>query len=381
MAPLIEHQNPPAEDLTVRGALPAGLNGQLLGIGPDFTARHGIVHSIDLHHGRMPRYRSRAIHADAVAERPGLQLTPGPRRPRPDIVADNVVTFGGAILALGNGTLAYELTPDLATLRAVDLGGQSRRLAAFPKHDTVTGELHLLAIAVTGARAHVVVSAGALTRRSRTIDGGPNGVTDLAITADRVVFGADGFVGIAARHDEAAVNWIATGTTAPRLVHAHDAGERIVALVVTPSLERWTLHPASGAIHRDVLNGTPQRSVQLADRLGQMPHFAWTTGDHTVVRHDLNTAETTSHCFQSGHTPSGFAFVADPARADDPDGGWLVGFVHLPSRNETDLVVLDAADIARPAIATVRITRRIPPGLHSTWIPRPQPMTNQGDTP
>jgi carotenoid cleavage dioxygenase-like enzyme len=52
----------------------------------------------------------------------------------------------------------------------------------------------------------------------------------------------------------------------------------------------------------------------------------------------------------------------------DADCGWLVGFVHHASGDETDLVVLDAADITRPAIATVTIPRHIPRRLRSTWI-------------
>ena len=76
-----------------------------------------------------------------------------------------------------------------------------------------------------------------------------------------------------------------------------------------------------------------------------------------------------SHVFRPDRRPGDLAYVADPARRSDADGGWLVGFVHHAPRNETDLVVLDAADIARPAFATVRIPRRIPRGLHSTWIP------------
>ena len=62
-------------------------------------------------------------------------------------------------------------------------------------------------------------------------------------------------------------------------------------------------------------------------------------------------------------------FVADPSRQCDADGGWLVGFLHNASRDHTDVVVLDAADLNRPAIATVRIPRRIARGHHSTWIP------------
>jgi carotenoid cleavage dioxygenase-like enzyme len=348
MAPTIEPSNPPAENLTVRGTLPAGLTGQLIGIGPDVAGRHGVVHSIELNIGRVTRYRSRAVHE----------------------TVGNVITFGGSILALGNGTPAYELTSDLATLCRVDLAGQGRGLAAFPKHDPLTGELHLLAVAATGDQAYVVVSAGALTRRSRPI-AGANRPVDLAITGDHVVFVADGFVGVAARDSDAAINWITTGTAAPLLVHANDAGDSVVALAVTPSLERWTLHPASGAIHRDVLDQTPRRFARLAHHLGEMPQFVWMTGDHTVDKHDLGTAKSTSHRFHPERTPSDFAFVADPARADNADGGWLVGFVHQAPRNETDLVVLDAADVALPPIATARIPRRIPRGLHSTWIPRP----------
>ena len=44
-----------------------------------------------------------------------------------------------------------------------------------------------------------------------------------------------------------------------------------------------------------------------------------------------------------------------------------VGICGLPVRAP----IKDAADIARPAIATVRIPQRIPRGLHSTWIPSP----------
>ena len=51
------------------------------------------------------------------------------------------------------------------------------------------------------------------------------------------------------------------------------------------------------------------------------------------------------------------------------DGGWLVGFVHDDNRNEADLIVLDAAAIDHPPVATVAIPRRIPYGLHGTWIP------------
>ena len=97
-------------------------------------------------------------------------------------------------------------------------------------------------------------------------------------------------------------------------------------------------------------------SVDFATLKGEvpLPCIAYWRQRHFIVVYEI-TKET--------------VYVADPAQPSDADGGWLVGFVHHASRNETDLVVLDAADIARPPFASVRIPRRIPCGLHSTWLP------------
>ncbi len=337
-------------DLVVRGALPSGLSGRLLGIGSEPGVDGGVVHSIDLDAGRCISYRNWRVVTDAVAS--------------------NFIHFGGSILALGEGTVAYELASDLGTLRRVDLAGQHRGLSAYPKRDPITGDLHLLAVAADGAQAHVIVSSGALTRASRPIIGAPGLVRDLALTRDRVVFVTDGFVGVASREGDAHITWVGTGIDAPCLVHAHDAGDTIVVHTLTPSLERWTLDIASAAVHRGVLDPTPRRFARTSDRpVDAAPRFLWTTGDGTADKHDLATTSCLHHIFEPHRLPGDLVFVADTARPSDADGGWLVGFVQHASRDETDIVVLDAADIARPAIATVRIPRRIPLGLRSTWIP------------
>jgi carotenoid cleavage dioxygenase len=299
-----------------------------------------------------------------------MDLSPGPRNSGPDIVASNIVAVGGSILALGDGSLAYELTADLETVRRVDLAGQSRGLAAYPKRDPATGDLHVLAIAATGAQEHVVVSCGALTRTSRSIAGAPQRIKELAITRDSVVFATDGFIGVTSRDGDAHTKWITTGVAAPYLVHAHDVGNTVVLHAVTPALERWTMHAASATIHREVLDQTPRRFGRTRDQpIDTVPRFLWTTGDRTADKHDLATKSSVSHTFRPNRRPGDLVFIADATRDSDADGGWLVGFVHHPAGDETDVIVLDAAHIARPAIATVRIPRRIPRGLHSTWIP------------
>ncbi|MEO7398039.1 MAG: carotenoid oxygenase family protein [Ilumatobacteraceae bacterium] len=339
------------DNLDLRGTLPAAASGRLLG------AHAGVVHSVHLQAGQAPSYRSRQVRAVVGT----------------DTAASDTFVFGGSILAFGHESLAHELSSELDTVRSVDLAGQSRRLSACPKHDPITGDLHLLAATADGTQAHVLVSSGALTRRSRLLLDAPNEVADLAITRDHLVFVADGFVGVTSRDSEARIIWIPTGVDAPVPVHAHDNAGAIVMYAITPSLERWTLNIGAATVRRDLLDTAPRRFARTSDhQLDGAPRFLWTIGDGTADTHDLSAGSHVQHDFGQ-RQPGDLVFVPDPARPHDADGGWLVGFIHGASGDGTDLVVLDAADISRPAVAAVRIPRRIPPELHTTWIP----STNQ----
>ena len=363
--------------LHVQGTLPPGLSGRLLAIGPSVDANSsgnaipgaldGMVHSVHLHAGRALSYRSRWVLTTSVAQRLRIDSPPGPRNTGPDIVARNIVAFGGSILALGEGSLAHELSPELDTLRRVDLAGQTRGLAAFPKRDPITGGLHILTVAPTGTQAHVVVSFGALTRTSRNLDDAPAQITDLVITRDRVVLAADGYIGLMPRGADTHTTWISTGLESSRLVHAHDVGDRVVVHAMTPSLERWTLQASSVTLHREVFDQKPRHFARTSDHpLDGAPRFLWTAGERTVDKRDLDTMNLLRTVGRSGQ-PGDLVFVDDATRPDDADGGWLVGFAHGQAPDETDLVVLDAANLA--PIASVRIHRHIPYAANSTWVP------------
>jgi len=364
-------------ELHVNGNLPAGLSGRLILIGPapdadssgirSPDASAGMVHSVLLRAGAAISYRSRWVLTHTVAQRYGIAFPPGARNTGPDIVATNIVAFGGSLLAFGDGCLAHEFTPELDTLRRVDLAGHSRRLAAHPKSDPITGGLHLLTVGPTGTQAHVVVSSGALTRTSRVLGDAPTPIPDLAITRDRIVLAAEGFIGVLPRRAEAQTTWVSTGLDSAVLVHAHDVDDSVVAYVITPSLERWTLRSSSATMNREVLDRTPRRSARLSDHdADSTPQFLWTTAKRTVHKLDLHGTKHVRHVFRSGQ-PGDLEFVRDAARPTDADGGWLVGLVHDLHQKETDLVVLDAADLA--GIAAIRIPRHIPHVVRSTWIP------------
>jgi carotenoid cleavage dioxygenase-like enzyme len=375
--------------LRVEGTLPLSLSGRLLGIGPNPEggdpsnartphANDGMVHSLHLQEGRAISYRSRRVITDTDADAHRLELNPSPR-PRNN--GPHLVAFGSSILALGDGSLAYEMTSDLDTLRRVDLAGQSRAIASNLKRDPVTGDLHVLAVDASGATAHVVVSSGALTRTRHDLTGPHAPISDLAISRDGIVFAADGFVGFGTRCSDSHVTWIATELNAPNLLSAHDVENTIVVYTLTPALERWALHPASATVHREILDPRPQKFAETSRQSGgqsssqyayDIPRFLWTTTDFGINKHDLITMSTAHHFFERGQ-PGDLVFIADSARSSHADGGWLVGIVHETAADETEVVILDAADITSPPVANIVIPRHIPRGLHVVWIPSTTP--------
>ncbi|HEY4607998.1 MAG TPA: carotenoid oxygenase family protein [Ilumatobacteraceae bacterium] len=349
-------------DLTVHGELPAALSGRLLSIGPASSggADTSVIHCVQLDAGRAVSYESRSVITD-------------------DVAASNLIVFGGSVLALGDGSPAYEVSFDLATVRRVDLAGQSRNLRADATRDPLTGDVHVLADAADGRQAHVVVSAGAFTRTSREICHAGAAIKELAITPDCAVFVADGFVGVAPRSGNSDIVWIATGVSAPALVHADDADDAVVVYAVTPALEKWMVSLSPTRLHREVLDPRPRHFAHATDRtLERRPRYLWSTGDGSVDMHDLVTGRRSNHDFESGSHPGDLVFVADSDRAGDEDGGWLVGVVYHVSGDVTDVVVLDAADIAHTALATIRIPRHTPRMLRSTWVPNPE-RSHEGD--
>ncbi len=341
------------------GRLPAAVSGRLLGI------HEGVLHSVHVHHGREWSYRSHRIQPAGSTDRADLEL----------------IVFGGSILAFSYGHLVEQVSPDLDGLTPVDLAGRSRRLSARPRRDPTNGDVHLVASAPDGSQAHVVVPSGALTRRNRPIVDPPDRVHDLAIAEDHIVFAARGCLGVGARDLETEVHWIPTGIETPALVHAHSSDDSIAVILHTPWLERWEIQLPSMSIARERLDPTPQRIARTNhDLTGTAQPFLWTIGDQTADTYDLVTGRHIKRSFDHGQ-PGDLAFVNDPTRPLDTAGGWLVGFVHDASDRHTELVLLDAADIAGPAVATAHIPRPVPPNLHTTWIPATNAPPRQGDRP
>ena len=86
-----------------------------------------------------------------------------------------------------------------------------------------------------------------------------------------------------------------------------------------------------------------------------------------LYRHDLKTGARGEHRFGPGRVPGEFVFV--PRSADAAEGeGWLIGYVIDAANETTDLVILDAANIAARPVASVHLPHLVPTGFHGNWM-------------
>jgi carotenoid cleavage dioxygenase len=88
-----------------------------------------------------------------------------------------------------------------------------------------------------------------------------------------------------------------------------------------------------------------------------------------VVKVDVGTGATRTHIPPIDDQNSEPVFVADPARHDAEDGGWLLFCAYRARTDTSDLVILDAEAVDAPPVATVHLPRRVPAGFHGAWLP------------
>ncbi len=157
-------------DLTVVGRIPSDLDGAYLrnGPNPEFTPLgsytypledDGMIHGVWIEAGHA-RYANRFVKTAGLRaeERAGHALFGGLMTP---VLVDmallgpdpdptwpfklnpfiNVVKHGGRMLALAEGDLPYEITPELGTVGRYDFAGALPGICAHPKIDPVTGEM------------------------------------------------------------------------------------------------------------------------------------------------------------------------------------------------------------------------------------------------
>ncbi|MTD53461.1 carotenoid oxygenase family protein [Amycolatopsis pithecellobii] len=404
-------------DLPVTGALPPELVGWYLRNGPNprESSAHwfngdGMVHGIRLENGRAAWYRNRWVRTESFgkSEHP-MYNADGTRNLHNSVANTHVVNHAGRTLALVESSLPYEITTDLETVGAYDFDGElADSMTAHPKICPTTGELHFFgygSITTPHVSYYRADAAGKLVVKQPIDVPGLTMMHDFALTADHVVFydlpvvfdktsvgkgmpfqwdasyGAR--LGVLRRdRPEAGVRWIEIDPCYVfHTLNAFDAPDgRIVVQVMrydhlwwaghadpASSLWRWTIDPAAGTVTEEQLDDMPGEFPRVDDRFaGSDVRFGHMTSvDHNLVRrYDLHANTTTEHHFGEGHIPGEAVFV--PAEHGE---GWLLTYVYDTAEDRSDLVVLDAGNVAAAPVATVHLPQRVPFGFHGNWLP------------
>jgi carotenoid cleavage dioxygenase len=427
---LAGNNGPVADEVThgpleVRGRLPLTLNGCYYRNGPNprtgrsahLFAGDGMVHGIAIEDGRAHWYRNRWVRTP-LYEHPGedryaLALDAGTGRIDHRVTTANthVVVHAGRLLALEEGGLPYELTPELDTIGPFTFGGALRgAMTAHPKACPTTGELLFFGYSIVPPHlTYHRASADGRLLSSRVIDV-PRATMmhDFAITASRAVFHDSPVVfdhraltngglpwrwdddhgsrfGVLDRSGNGDIRWFEIDPChLSHAMNAHDDGD---AIVVTgcriesmwragsddlsgalPLLHEWRLDLATGRTTERQLDDATTDYPRVADaEVGRRSRFGYSTDfvldaepDHgEIYRYDLEDGGTrTTHRFPTGHT------CGEPVFVDDV----LLTFVHDRGAGTSYLAVLDADDLAGDPLAEVHVPVRVPGGFHGTWV-------------
>ena len=400
---------------------------------PDPRGHHwfigdGMVHGIRINGGKAEWYRNRYIRSQVLEAAGGPMAAPGPRRTQRDGVNTNITQIGGKIVAMVEaGSSPVVLDDNLETVAYTDFGGTlTAPFTAHPHRDPVTGEYHAVTYdAMTPDKVFYIRMSpeGEVQHQVEVpVAHGPS-IHECTITKNYVLIfdlpvtfsmasliAGQGFpyrwnpdhkarVGLLPRHGNAEdVIWCDVDPC--YVFHVANSYEDADGKVICDSavyetmfsegpegpngkplgLERWTIDPAARSVTRSTIDATEKEFPRPDERFfGQDYRYAWTIGlpeggdaaflnAQPLYRHDLKTGTRQVHDFGPDRIPGEFVFVP---RADDaPEGeGWVMGYVIDTANDTTDLVILDATDIAKPPVASVHLPHRVPPGFHGNWLP------------
>ncbi len=346
----------------------------------------------------------------------------------------DVVFHKGRLLALWwLAHEPYEIAlPTLDTLGAYDFDGTlDCGFSAHPKVDPVTGEMVFidfdvvkppyLTMGVVGADGHVKHTApidlpGARLLHDIAITETHTILMDLPLTWDptllrqgkrRVVFLDDtpSRFGIVPRYGtNEDVRWFeAEPGYVYHSINAWHEGDQVVMygcrtrnpvppsrdawdpslpslgfLQLQPFFHVWRFDLATGSVKEERLDDIPSEFPRMDNRrLGRPSRYSYNPRIAAaeellfdgVMRYDHVAGTSEAFGWGEGRFGGEVVFAPDPDR-DEEDAGWLLTFVADAREDTSELVVLDAADVAAGPLARVRIPGRVPIGYHAWWVDR-----------
>ncbi|HEY0228893.1 MAG TPA: carotenoid oxygenase family protein, partial [Mycobacterium sp.] len=151
-----------------------------------------------------------------------------------------------------------------------------------------------------------------------------------------------------------------------------------------PSLDRWTINLATGAVHAECRDDRSQEFPRINEtRLGGRHRFGYTVGidggfldagrsemSTALYKHDYATGSSEVAPLDPDLLFGEMCFVPNPPRGQAnaaEDDGVLMGYGYHRGRDEGQLLLLDAQTLE--SMATVHLPQRVPMGFHGNWSP------------
>ena len=341
----------------------------------------------------------------------------------PNAANTNIIFHAGRLLVLWEGGPPYELDPStLETLGVYDFHGKLRgAMTAHPKVDPETGELLFFGYGPfpPHVRYAVVSRSGDITRSVSLDTPVPTMMHDFIATREHVIFMvlpatlrpenlASGSpvrwepelgtrIGVMPRNGGSEdIIWFETDPCFVfHAMNAYTQGNTVSADVCRfrhlplfgvddadpnpPLLYRWTFDLQARSFRTEQRDDRPGEFPRLDERYaglsyrkgyvaGQAGARALSVGLlNTVAGYDHASGRSAVHEFGPDSYSSEPVFVPRSAQSAEGEGFVLVG-VYREEENRSDLVILDAENIADAPLATVHLPHRVPYGFHGNWV-------------
>ncbi|MFA6265940.1 MAG: carotenoid oxygenase family protein [Pseudolabrys sp.] len=375
----------------------------------------------------------RVLHRGFGKTRPGGILA-NAFRMSGNVSNTSVVLQGDQLLSLWEGGAPYALNPKtLQTFGVEDFGGRVRAFSAHPKVDPISGDLYNFGIdygAKTTLTPYRIARNGALTAYPAIPLPYPVMNHDFVLTENYLVFCLGPILvhpikfilGLASF--DGTLHWDGTrptlillvrrdGSAPPRWIetdaffqfHFANGFERDGGLVVDltrypdylaigqalrtyqhsewdadgmASLARLRIDLASGKVGVQTFgtghsNEFPRINPARTGRPYRCAYIANNpAGDHIGLQHcvtriDMETGHVQSHDVGDGRYAGEPVFIPTGGGEDD---GVVVTLVYDAAANRTDIVGLDARDLAARPLFTARLNHHVPYTLHGYFTPR-----------
>jgi len=333
------------------------------------------------------------------------------------------VRHAGRYFALLEAGPPTEFDRDLATLGEHDFGGRLRGpMTAHPKVDPVTGEMLFFGYSPVAPylRYHEVDASGELVNSTEIAIPAPVMMHDFVITENYAIFfdtpavfdlqqmlaGREPMswkpengsrVGVLPRHGTGGdVRWFEMPNG--YVVHFFNAWESGTTIEIrAPRMQdmpggfqfenpgaareplpwRWVIDLATGRVTDEQTDDVAGEFPRINERYtGRRTRYGYNCPQRTwelefdfegVIKYDHDASTSTSYTYRDTEVSGEHVFAPDPSGSAEDDG-WLMSFVTDRTTERSELLILDARDLAAGPVARVQMAARVPIGFHANWF-------------